>query len=297
MIFISYSHKDEEKVRQIAEAIRFRTDYDLWRDNQIRAGEVYNFVIGRALADAKAVIVFWSKQSVQSESVVDEADRARLANKIIPVKIEDCEVPTGFSQRQTIDLIDFENTPPFGDPGLTQLISELNRFEKVGDDILTIKLSAGETNQYEIMRRVTGGVQIFIGMNSREAVAGMPLVNGLSLIGFTTRLGLEPEEYSGRDVLPILEDVNQSQLIMLTFFPSLLVRPCFYDLVLSQSGEKPLFVLMFDPLNRDDLAKDYAFLNSIPDNRIIRRKGVGFSLEGDSSKETWQIIRALLQAI
>jgi len=234
---------------------------------------------------------------VQSESVVDEADRARLANKIIPVKIEDCEVPTGFSQRQTIDLIDFENTPPFGDPGLTQLISELNRFEKVGDDILTIKLSAGETNQYEIMRRVTGGVQIFIGMNSREAVAGMPLVNGLSLIGFTTRLGLEPEEYSGRDVLPILEDVNQSQLIMLTFFPSLLVRPCFYDLVLSQSGEKPLFVLMFDPLNRDDLAKDYAFLNSIPDNRIIRRKGVGFSLEGDSSKETWQIIRALLQAI
>ena len=54
---------------------------------------------------------------------------------------------------------------------------------------------------------------------------------------------------------------------------------------------------MFDPLNRDDLAKDYAFLNSIPDNQIIRRKGVGFSLEGDSSKETWQIIRALLQAI
>ena len=107
MIFISYSHKDKEKVHQIAEAIRFRTDYDLWRDNQIRAGEVYTFVIGRALADAKAVIVFWSKQSVQSESVVDEADRARLANKIIPVKIEDCEVPTGFSQRQTIDLIDF----------------------------------------------------------------------------------------------------------------------------------------------------------------------------------------------
>ena len=70
------------------------------------------------------------------------------------------------------------------------------------------------------MRRVTGGVQIFIGMNSREAVAGMPLVTGLGLIGFTTRLGLEPEEFSGRDVLPILEDVDQSQLIMLTFFPS-----------------------------------------------------------------------------
>src|SRR5262245_56314530 len=255
MIFISYSHKDEERVRQIAEAIRFRTDYDLWRDNQVRAGEVYNFVIGRALSDAKAVIVFWSKQSVESESVVEEANRAKLANKIIPVKIEECEVPTGFSQRQTIDLIDFKNTPPFGDAGLSQLISELNRFERLGDDILTIKLSAGETNQYEIMRRVTGGVQIFIGMNPRGAVAGMPLVHGLSLIGFTTRLGLEPEEYSGRDVLPILEDVKQSQLIILTFFPSLLVRPYFYDLVLSRSETKPVFVLMFDPLNRDDLAK------------------------------------------
>jgi TIR domain len=98
VIFISYSRQDEDKVRNIVEAIRFRTEYDLWRDNQIRAGEVFNLEIGRVLGKSKAAIVFWSKHSVESEFVIDEATRAKAARKIIPVRIGACEVPTGFGK-------------------------------------------------------------------------------------------------------------------------------------------------------------------------------------------------------
>jgi hypothetical protein len=171
MIFISYSRKDEDRVRNIAEAFRVRTDCDLWRDdNRIRAGHEFHLEIGRALRNAKAVVVFWSTSSVESQYVIDEASRARDAGKLVPVKIDDCEVPTGFGTLQTIDLTNYRNDPPFGDVRLSRLISELNRLERLPKDVLTITLSEDQTDQHELISRITSGVEVFVGMNSREAV-------------------------------------------------------------------------------------------------------------------------------
>lgn len=297
MIFISYSRDDGDRVRSIVEAIRVRTNCDLWRDNQISAGHEFNLEIGRALRNAKAVVVFWSTSSVESQYVIDEASRARDARKIIPVKIDDCEVPTGFGTLQTIDLTNYRNDPPFDDVRLSRLISELNRFEKLPTDVLTIALSKDQTDQRELISRITGGVEVFIGMNSREAVTAAPFVYGLQLIGFTAYLGIEPEEYSGMEVMPILEDVDRAQLVILTFVPTLLVRPRFYELLIKRCSDKPVFVLIFGPVAQDELAENYDFMKSVPENRIIRRKGVGFPLEGEPAKETWKVVRTLLRSI
>lgn len=297
MIFISYSREDEDRVRNIAEALRVRTDCDLWRDNQIRAGHEFNLEIGRALRNAKAVVVFWSTSSVESQYVIDEASRARDARKIIPVKIDDCEVPTGFGTLQTIDLTNYRNDPPFGDVRLSRLISELKRFEKLPKDVLTIALSEGETDQRELVSRITSGIEAFVGMNSREAVTAMPFVYGLELIGFNAYLGIEPEEYSGMEVMPILADVDRAQLVILTFVPTLLVRPRFYEMLIKRCPDKPVFVLIFGPVAQDELAENYDFIKSVPENRIIRRKGVGFPLEGEPAKETWKVVRSLLRSI
>ncbi len=296
MIFISYAREDEDKVRSIADAIRFRTDYELWRDNQIRAGQQFNLAITRALKDANAAVVFWSKHSVESEFVIDEASRAKDAGKLIPVKIEDCDPPAGFRNLETIDVTKFVDVPPYGDSGLSLLIFELNRFEKLPRDILTVFLSKDQTDQYEIMRRITGGLHAFVGMNSREAIAGMPFVTGLQLVGFTTYLGLEPGEYSGAEVKPILEEVDRAQLVILTFFPSLLVRSNFYEMLIRRSGEKPVFILMFGPLTEEELAESYNFISSIPRNRIIRRDSVGFP-SAKSAKKTWELLRNFIRSV
>jgi hypothetical protein len=81
--------------------------------------------------------------------------------------------PRDLENLQTINLSNLEDHPPFGDAGWSQLISELNRFEKLPRDLLTVVLSEGQTDQREIMRRITGGVQVFVGMNSGEVAAGM----------------------------------------------------------------------------------------------------------------------------
>ena len=297
MIFVSYSHEDLDRVRAIVEAIRFRTDYDLWRDNRIRIGETFNREIERALSRSKAAIVFWSQQSVDSDFVIEEAARAQDSHKLIPVRLDDCAVPIGFHTRQTIDLSNFEDVPPYGDAGLSKLISEINRFEKLSGDILTISLSEDQADQYEIMRRITAGVHVFVGMNSREAAAGMPLLTGLELIGFTAESGLEPQEYSGSNVLPILADVDRAELIVLAFFPTLLVSPKFYDLVIAHSSAKPVFVILFGPVDENELTQTYTFVRQIPENRIIRRRGAGFPLEGAASQQTWEVIRLFLRSL
>jgi hypothetical protein len=110
-------------------------------------------------------------------------------------------------------------------------------------------------------------------------------------------LGIEPEEYSGREVLPILADVDRAHLVILTFVPTLLVRPTFYELLIKRCPDKPIFVLIFGPVAQDELAANYDFMKSVPENRIIRRKGVGFPLEGEPAKETWRVVRSLLRSI
>lgn len=297
MIFISYSRADENRVSNIAEALRVRTDCDLWRDNQIRAGHEFNLEIGRALRDAKAVVVFWSTSSVESRYVIDEASRAMDARKLIPVKIDDCEVPTGFGTLQTIDLTNYHDDPPFGDVRLSRLISELKRFERLPKDVLTISLSEDQADQRELISRVTSGVETFVGMNSREAVTAMPFVYGLQLIGFTTYLGIEPEEYSGMELTPILADLDRAQLVILTFVPTLLVQSRFYEILINRCPDRPVFVLIFGPVAEDELAENYDFIKSVPENRIIRRKGIGFPLEGEPAKETWKVVRTLLRSI
>jgi hypothetical protein len=297
MIFISYSHEDEDRVRNIVETLRIRTNGEFWRDNQLRAGREYNLEIGRALRDSQAVVVFWSTSSVVSSYVIDEASRARNAHKIIPVKIDDCELPTGFGTLQTVDLTNYHDAPPFGDARLSLLISELRRFEKLPQDVLTVALSEDETDQFELMSRIASGVDVFVGMNSREAVAAMPFIYGLQLIGFTPYLGVEPEEYSGIEVMPILSDLDRAQLAILTFVPTLLVNPRFYEMLIRRCPDKPIFMLIFGSVAQDELTECYNFMKSIPENRIIRRKGVGFPLEGEPAKETWKVVRSLLRSI
>ena len=109
-------------------------------------------------------------------------------------------------------------------------------------------------------------------MNSREAVTAMPFIYGLQLIGFTTYLGIEPEEYSGREVIPILTDVDRAQVVILTFVPTLLVRSQFYEMLIARCRDKPVFVLIFGPVVPDELAESYDFIKSVPENRTIRRE-------------------------
>jgi TolB-like protein/predicted Zn-dependent protease len=102
-VFISYNRED------LPTALRFREALEagglsVWWDQNLRSGENYDEVTERALRDAKAVIVLWTKRSVVSRWVRAEATLADRNKTLLPVMVEDCERPIMFELIQTADL-------------------------------------------------------------------------------------------------------------------------------------------------------------------------------------------------
>jgi TolB-like protein/Flp pilus assembly protein TadD len=102
-LFLSYSHADEVQARRIASALE-QAGYTVWWDALIEGGAAYAKSIGSALEAADAIIVLWSKTSVESDWVRDEAAQARDRQRLIPVSLDGARPPLGFGQYQVIKL-------------------------------------------------------------------------------------------------------------------------------------------------------------------------------------------------
>ena len=74
-VFLSYSREDQATARRFAEALE-REGFSVWWDQTLHSGEAYDKVTEKALREAKAVVVLWSKAAVDSRWVRAEATQA-----------------------------------------------------------------------------------------------------------------------------------------------------------------------------------------------------------------------------
>lgn len=102
-IFISYCRQERALARLFAESFADE-GLKVWWDAVLHSGETFDEVIERNLRAAKAVVVLWSPQSVTSRWVRAEATQADRANKLVPVIIEQCNLPIIFELTHTTDL-------------------------------------------------------------------------------------------------------------------------------------------------------------------------------------------------
>ncbi len=102
-IFLSYSRDDQATARRFAEGFE-RAGLSVWWDVTLNPGEAYDQVTEKALRDAKAVVVLWSKKSVDSRWVRAEATTADRNRTLVPVMIEPCLRPIMFELTHTADL-------------------------------------------------------------------------------------------------------------------------------------------------------------------------------------------------
>jgi TolB-like protein/Tfp pilus assembly protein PilF len=102
-VFLSYSRVDQAQARLLAQALE-EAGLQVWWDTLIEAGAAFAKTIETALAASDAVIVLWSRQSVASDWVLDEAARGRDLKKLVPLSIDGTEPPLGFRQYQSIRL-------------------------------------------------------------------------------------------------------------------------------------------------------------------------------------------------
>lgn len=102
-VFISYAHEDQAFVRRMTQALEAE-GFSVWWDHTIPPGKTWNTYIARGIAEAKACIVVWSKHSVGSKWVLEEATLANNAEKLLPVAVDASAPPMGFLSLQAAQL-------------------------------------------------------------------------------------------------------------------------------------------------------------------------------------------------
>ena len=122
-IFISYANEDRETAAQFAQLLE-SVGWQVWWDRRIPAGRTWRSILEDALREMRCLVVLWSKNSVQSPWVTEEAEEARrLGKTIVPVLIERVEPPIGFRAIQAANLAGWNGSTD--DPAAQQFIADL----------------------------------------------------------------------------------------------------------------------------------------------------------------------------
>ncbi|MEO6081147.1 MAG: toll/interleukin-1 receptor domain-containing protein [Steroidobacteraceae bacterium] len=102
-VFLSYSREDQPVARRFATGLE-REGFSVWWDQSLNAGEAFDKVTEQALDEARAIVVLWSRKSVDSRWVRAEAMQEQARSRLVPVMIEACRRPIMFELTHTADL-------------------------------------------------------------------------------------------------------------------------------------------------------------------------------------------------
>ncbi len=138
-IFLSYKSEDRARAKIFTEALE-QQGYSVWWDRVIPPGKTFDKVIEEKLKEAKCVVVLWSQQSVFSDWVKIEASIGAKRRILVPVLIDNVEIPLEFSRIQAAQLVDWDGRLPnpefdlllnsvveiVGRPKAAKMVDELN---------------------------------------------------------------------------------------------------------------------------------------------------------------------------
>jgi len=110
-IFISYAHEDESRVKELVSAFE-KHGWSVFWDRHIPAGATWRSYIGTALEEARCILVVWSRHSVDSDWVSEEADEGKRRRILIPLIFDAAQPPRGFREVQAADLSDWQLGQP-----------------------------------------------------------------------------------------------------------------------------------------------------------------------------------------
>lgn len=124
-IFLSYSRDDQATARRFAQGLKDE-GFEVWWDQTLHSGDPYDRITEQALKDAKAVVVLWSRSSVESRWVRAEATIADRHGILVPVMIEDCDRPLMFELTQAPDLCRWKGNTD--DPLWREFVADVRRY-------------------------------------------------------------------------------------------------------------------------------------------------------------------------
>ncbi len=110
-IFISYAEEDAVRVEKLAFALEAEGFNVRWKRSVSASGKRRG-QIDSAVDNARIVIAVWTRSSAgpAGEIVRDEANRAIDRDALLPVLMEKTQTPIGFSEMQSINLINWRGS-------------------------------------------------------------------------------------------------------------------------------------------------------------------------------------------
>jgi hypothetical protein len=106
-IFISYAAEDQPRIQRLVKAFE-QEGFSVWWDKKIPPGKTWDQVIGKALEDAKCIVVIWSRLSIESNWVKEEADIGVKRGILVPVVVDNIQIPIGFRRIEAANLIEWK---------------------------------------------------------------------------------------------------------------------------------------------------------------------------------------------
>ncbi len=128
-VFISYSREDRPKIEKLAHALT-QKGLRVWWDPDIKTGAGFRQEIADALDSTRSVLVVWSRNSVGSRFVCDEADEGAARDVLFPALIDNVDIPLGFRQIQTADLTHWRGN--LNDPALKAFVDAIQNGARSG---------------------------------------------------------------------------------------------------------------------------------------------------------------------
>lgn len=101
-VFISYARPDKPEVAKLVRTLE-GVGIEVWWDQHLVSGTEYRPEIEEHIDAADKVVVVWTKHSIKSQFVRDEASRGLKHKKLVPIRIADIDAPIGFGELHTPD--------------------------------------------------------------------------------------------------------------------------------------------------------------------------------------------------
>ncbi len=110
-IFLSYSTQDRGRLQPLFTALEQQGWSVFWDHESIHTGENWSLKIETAINNSRCVVVVWSKHSIHSEWVREEATVGKRRNVLLPLLLDGVEPPVGFLLRQADDFNRWNGKP------------------------------------------------------------------------------------------------------------------------------------------------------------------------------------------
>lgn len=161
-VFLSYARADRKRALPVIAALE-KAGIRVWWDGLLEGGDTFLPTTEAALESADAVVVLWSRTSIDSHWVRDEATRGRDRRRLVPLSIDGSHAPLGFRQFQVIDISKWRGKPDA---------------PEIAAAIRAVAALAGRPSQLPIQNKAAGPSRraLLVGAGSMAALAAGGLI-------------------------------------------------------------------------------------------------------------------------